>query len=75
MKKRIFRGRHYALEDGKPSLEGSWKTIQAGIERVKFRYGSEAIFVLKALVKSDGVASTEDVKRKALPTVRNCVAC
>jgi len=59
----VFRGRYYVLEDGRFSFEGFWKPVKTGVRRAKIRYGSDSISVLKALVKSGGVANIEELKR------------
>lgn len=47
-----FRGKHYTLEDGALSLEGSWKTIKANILQIKKKYGRDGLEILKIILQA-----------------------
>lgn len=59
----VFRGIYYTLEDGKLVPEGFWKNAHNAVQRAKTRYGLNSISVLKALVRSGGVADIEELRR------------
>ena len=59
----VFRGRHYVLENGKFSMDGFSEDVRNGIRRAQARYGSDSVSVLKALVKIEGSADIEALKR------------
>jgi hypothetical protein len=60
----IFRGRFYTFEDGIFLKETASKTVENGIRRAKARYGPFTISILKALMKSHGPVSFEEMKRQ-----------
>lgn len=57
-----FRGRFYAFEDGNFSKDSASKTVENGVRRAKARYGPLTISILKALMKSRGPVSFEEMK-------------
>ncbi|MCS7119852.1 MAG: hypothetical protein NZ952_01395 [Candidatus Bathyarchaeota archaeon] len=59
----VFRGMFYTLEGGKLSLEGSWKNIQDSIQKSVLRIGTEAISILKTMIKLGGSASFEELRK------------
>ncbi len=60
----IFRGLYYIFEDGKLYKESSENKIKSSIQRARTMYGSQVDSVLKALVKSCGAVSTENLNRQ-----------
>jgi hypothetical protein len=61
-----FRGQHYTFEDGVLKLEGSWKTIQAGVNQIKNKYGRPCVSVLRHLLEGGKGCSLRELK-KSLP--------
>jgi len=59
----VFRGRYYVLQNGRLSLKGFSESVREAISRVKSIYGSDAISVLKSLLKHDGTASLNELRR------------
>ena len=59
----VFRGRFYTIENGKFSSLGNEKNIELGIQKVKARFGSSSISVLKALMKCGYIANVKDLQR------------
>jgi len=59
----VFRGMYYTLEDRKVNAEGFWKNAHNAVQRAKTKYGLNSISILKALVKSGGVADIEELRR------------
>lgn len=60
-----FKGKHYQLDHGKLSLEGSWNLISDGVRRIKAKYGPMGILLLKTIVEGGGVIDSSDIKRFA----------
>lgn len=68
----VFRGKHYTLEDGILSLDGSWKKIKTGIRQIKMKYGKNGLEVLRAFLEAGESCCLKDVtlslKRRIDPT-------
>lgn len=58
-----FRGKHYQLDCGKLSFEGSWNLISDGIRKIRVKYGSMGILLLKTIMKGNGIIDSSDIKR------------
>jgi hypothetical protein len=50
----VFRGVHYAFEDGTLNLKGSVEKIRAGIAETEKKYGRDSISILKAMAQTGG---------------------
>ena len=59
----IFRGRHYLLDRGKVSFGGTCDLIRDGISRMKAKFGSSSLILLKFMLDSGGTINLSDVKR------------
>lgn len=64
----IFMGKHYMLNKGKLSLEGSRSLIVDGIRRLKSKHGTLGISLLKAIVENDGMIDSSEIRRIAHST-------
>ncbi|MEM2673832.1 MAG: hypothetical protein QXG34_03840, partial [Candidatus Bathyarchaeia archaeon] len=64
----IFMGKHYMLNKGKLSLEGSRSLIVDGIRRIKSKHGTLGISLLKAIVENDGMIDSSEIRRIAHST-------
>ena len=59
----IFRGRYYLLDNGKLSFEGSYNLIKDGVRRVKAKFGSSGLLLLKVILDNGGTIDLSDAKR------------
>ncbi|MBS7606507.1 MAG: hypothetical protein QW502_01115 [Candidatus Bathyarchaeia archaeon] len=64
-----FRGKHYQLDRGKLSLEGSWNLISDGVRKIRVKYGSMGILLLKTIVEGNGIIDSSDIKRFTNPAI------
>jgi hypothetical protein len=66
----IFRGMHYAFEEGALTLKGSVEKIRAGIAETEKKYGQDSISILKTMAQAGGNFSLQEskaLKQKADP--------
>lgn len=59
----VFRGQYYTFEDGVLVLEGSWKTIEAGLRQARRKYGKKCDAVLKVLIEAGESCGLKRIKR------------
>lgn len=68
----VFRGKHYTLEEGALSLDGSWEKIKTSIRQIKMKYGKNGLEVLRAFLEAGEGCGITDVtlslKRRIDPT-------
>jgi hypothetical protein len=60
----VFRGKHYTLENGALSLEGSWETIKSSLRQIEKKYGRNGLEVLKAFLEAGKGCGLRDVASK-----------
>ena len=58
----VFRGKYYLLSDGKLSLGGAQVLINDGIRKLKSKYGSLGILLLKAIIERGGVIDLDSAR-------------
>lgn len=58
----VFRGKYYLLSNGKLSLEGAQALINDGIRKLKSKYGSLGILLLKAIIERGGVIDLDSAR-------------
>jgi len=64
----VFRGKYYMLQKGRLSLGGFEKNVEEAIRRAKALHGSDAILVLKSMLKRGGAANLRELKRDVKST-------
>ncbi|MCD6088494.1 hypothetical protein J7K07_02085 [Candidatus Bathyarchaeota archaeon] len=59
----VFRGKYYVLQDGRLKIDGFGKTVEKAIQKARLLYGSDVILILKSLLKRDGVANLNEIRK------------
>jgi len=59
----VFRGKYYVLQDGRLKIDGFGKSVEKAIYKARLLYGSDAILVLESLLKRNGVADLNEIKK------------
>ncbi len=60
----VFKGQYYTLESGKLQLQGSWKTLQAGVAQIKKKYGKNCVIILEYIVESGGGCNLKQIEKR-----------
>ena len=59
----VFRGKYYVLQDGRLKIGGFGETVEKAIQKARLLYGSDVILILKSLLKRDGVANLNEIRK------------
>jgi len=57
----VFRGRHYTFEHGSFSFRSSWDSLEAGVRKIREKYGRDGLEVLKAFLEAEGSLGLRDL--------------
>ena len=59
----VFRGKYYVLQDGRLKTGGFGENVEKAIQKARLLYGSDAVLILEFLLKRDGVANLDEIRK------------
>jgi len=59
----VFRGKYYVLQDGRLKIGGFGENVEKAVQKARLLYGSDAVLILEFLLKRDGVANLDEIRK------------